>query len=236
MTIHYDDIGINEDILLDLPMTEGIGTILHDVATPARLVTLVAAPTWTALASGLMTLNFDGATQYGQCLNANCADLKFTAGDYSILCAFNWASGGDDSAIIMGRYQLDVGGWELYLYTTGALTLRHHHAGTLVPLVTGNPRSAAYSMGWAYNTNWVMGLSRVGSDVVMYRNGEPLTMFASVGGVIDPEATTYDLVIGARFTKDDNFIKNMLYRPRIIGAALTAAQHKTAYELIKGWL
>ncbi len=232
MTVHYGDLDINASMLLDLPMTEGIGTILHDVATPSRLVTLTGAPTWTALASGLMTLNFNGTTQYGQCLNADCADLGFTAGDYSILWVMNQTSG-DDSQIIIGRYQLDVGGWELYEYVTGIVTIRHHHAGTIVD---GHPRSAAYSTGWTRTNTWVGGLTRVGSSVAMYRNGEPLTVLASTGGVTDPEATTYNLYIGKRYSGLENRFKNMLYRPRIIGAALTAAQHKTAYELIKEWL
>jgi len=232
MTVHYDDLDINASMLMDLPMYEGIGTILHDVATPARLVTLVNAPTWTALASGLMTLNHDGATQYGVCANADSVDLGFTAGDYSILWVMNQTSG-DDSQVIIGRYQLDVGGWELYEYVTGIVTLRHHHAGTIVD---GHPRSAAYSTGWTRTTTWVGGLTRVGSSVIMYRNGEPLTMLASTDGVTDPEATTYDLVIGIRYSKNDNYLKNMLYRPRVVGAALSAAQHKTAYELIKEWL
>ncbi len=233
MTVHYGDLDINANMLLDLPMTEGIGTTLRDVATPSRLVTLTGAPTWTALASGLMTLNFDGATQYGVCANADSADLGFIAGSYTLLGVFNWTAGGDDSQILIGRYQINVGGWELYLYKTGSMTLRHHHAAT-TPSGEANPRSAQYSLGWAYGTGWVFGVTRVGNSITFFRDGE---LVATLGDdIVDPEATNQDLVIGTRYSKNDNFFKNMWYRPRIVGAALTAAQHRTAYELIKEWL
>ncbi len=232
MSIHYDDVSINASILLDLPMTEGIGTILHDVAKPHHLVTLVGDPTWTAQVSGLMTLNLDGETQYGVCANANCVDLGFTSGDYTILGVLNWIVD-DTSQIVIARYELSVGGWELYL-TQGApgvtnyLSLRHHHAGGAAL------RTAQYSTGWTPATTWVFGVSRSGAAIQFYRNGEPVTTIGDL--MIDPEATDQDMVIGVRYSKNANFFKSILYRPRVIGAALTASQHKTAYELIKGWL
>ena len=230
MTIHYGDMDINASILLDLSMEEGIGAILHDVATPSRLVTLVNAPTWTALPSGLMTLVLNGTDEYGQCLNADCVDLEFTSGDYTILGVVDWTIN-EFSQIIIARYELSVGGWELYLTNAASLnylTLRHHHAGG------ASFRTAAYSLGWTPGTKWVFGVTRSGASAQFYRNGEAVTTVSDV--LIDPEATTKDLVIGTRFTKGENFFKNVLYRPRIIGAALTAAQHKTTYELIKEWL
>jgi len=230
MSSHYDDIALNEDILLDLPFLEGTGIITQDVAKPHHPITLVGAPTWTALASGLMTLNFDGTTQYAQCLNANCADLGFTTEDYTILGVVNWTVD-DTDQIIIARYELSVGGWELYLTYYGGfhtMTLRHHHAAG------ASLRTGAYSRNWTPDTTWVFGVSRIGTSAQFYRNGEPVTTISD--SLIDPEATDQDLVIGVRYSKNNNFLKNMLYRPRVIGAALTAAQHKTAYELIKEWL
>jgi len=228
--IHYDDLDINASMLLDLPMTEGKGSILHDVATPSHLVTLVGAPTWTALDSGLMTLLLDGEAEYGVCLNANCGDLEFTNGDYSILGVIDWTVD-EYSQIIIARYELSVGGWELYLTQAAGgnyLTLRHHHAGGV------SLRTGAYSLGWTPGTKWLFGVSRSGSSAQFYRNGEPVETVSDE--LIDPEVTTRDLVIGCRYTKNANFFKNTLYRPRIAGAALTASQHKIAYELIKEWL
>lgn len=216
MTVHYDDIDVNEDILLDLPFREGTGAITQDVAKPHHPVTLVGAPTWTPLASNLMTLNFDGATQYLECPAADCVDLDFTTESYSIWGWFNWTFP-DDSQIIIGRYDVDgpaFSGWELYLYKTGSLNLRHHHAGTIVD---GHPRSAAYSMGWAPGVDWFFGVVRWGAYVAMFRNGVAQTVLSSTGGIRDAEACAEDLVIGTRFTKTDNFFKGMLWRPRVAG-------------------
>ena len=228
MTVLYDNIGINQGMLLDLPFREGRGIITQDVAKPHHPVTLVNTPTWTALPSGLMTLNLNGTNEYLQCLNASCADLEFTTEDYTILVVINWATG-DDSQIIMGRYAVDTGGWELYLYDDWHyyLTLRHHHAGGTAL------RSGCYSGGWAKNTNWLLGISRIGTTAFHYRNGVALP---TIGSLEDPEATTSDLVIGVRFTKDRDNFKNMLWRPRVRLGALTAEQHMIAYEQIKRWL
>jgi len=230
-SVLYDNLGINKDILLDLPFREGVGVITNDVAKPHHPVTLVGAPTWTARPSGLMGLTLDGLTEYLQCLAAQCADLDFTNGDYSLGGWIDWTVL-EFSQIIMGRYQLDSNGWELYLYNDGAtnlLTLRHHHsAGASV-------RSACYSEGWTPGTPWFYGISRSGDTAFHYRNGEPLETTHSVGGLIDPETCNQDLVIGVRTTKDANFFKGWRWRPRVWGRAVPANQWKTMYDFEKGW-
>ena len=210
----YDNLDINTNILLDLPFREGIGTITHDVAKPHHTVDLINTPTWTALDSGLMTLDFNGTSEYLEASNASTADLGFTSGDFSIGGWFNWADG-DESQIIIGRYELDVGGWEVYLYDNPNwyLTLRLHHAGGV------EVRTACYSSGWTQDTWHFMGISRTGSTAIMYRNGVALT---TTGVLEDAEATTKDLVVGCRFTKDDDYFKNKMRGMRAWSRALSA--------------
>lgn len=228
MTIHYDDVNVNEDILLDLPFREGIGTITQDLAKPHHPVTLVNTPTWTALASGLGVITLNGTNEYIQCVNASSADLGFTTGDYSIGAWFNWQTG-DDSQIIAGRYQLNVGGWEIYTYADANLylTLRHHHAGGSAT------RSACYSGPWPQDTWHFMGISRTGGgNAIHYKNGVALT---TTGDLEDPEATTRDLLLGVRYTKDTNYHKGMLFRPRIWNRIITPAEWLQMYERERGW-
>ncbi len=78
MTVLYDNLGINREILLDLPFREGTGVITHDVAKPHHPITLVNTPTWTTLDSGFQVLTLNGTNEYLQCLAASCADLDFT--------------------------------------------------------------------------------------------------------------------------------------------------------------
>ena len=225
---HYDDLGINEDMLLDLPYREATGTITQDVASPHHPIILVNTPTWATLGSGLGVLEFNGTTEYAQCATADCADLNFTSGDYSIGAWIKW-SAGDDSQIVIGRYQVSNDGWEVYLYSTGLLTLRHHHAAG------ASARTACYSDGWTYDTWHFMGISRSGAAAMFYRNGVALTTTCSVGGLIDPETNTNDLVIGVRTTKNDNYFKGQMYRPRIWDRAVTAAEWLQIYEQEDGW-
>jgi len=217
----YDSIPINEKILLDLPLREGTGVITQDVAKPHHPITLVNTPTWTVLPSGRGVITLNGTNEYLQSLNAVTGDLEPTSGDYSIGGWVYIASGGDDSQILIGRYQLNVGGWELYHYTTGIMTLRHHHAGGAAL------RSAVYSTGWAYATWYFLGISRSGASALHYRGtpGGSLKALPMIGTLEDPEATTSDLVIGARYTKDANYHKGMFWRWRYWGdKALTEAE------------
>ena len=226
----YDDLSINESILLDLPFREGTGTITQDVAKPHHPIDLINTPTWTALGSGLMTLNLNGINEYLECDTADTGDLDFTSGDYSVGGWFNWADTVHDSQIIIARYEVSDSGWEVYLTESGALrylTLRHHH------LAGASLRTGAYSLGWAYGTNWFFGISRSGTSAQFYRNGAAVTTTSDT--LIDPETCSQDLVIGTRYTKDSNYISNMLWRPRVWGRALTADDWMNIYQLEKGW-
>jgi len=233
----YDKISENADMLLDLPFYEGVGAITRDQAKPHHQdVILANVPTWDSVASGLGVLTFDGLADYFYLDDAACVDLDFIAGDYSLGCWLNWTDNAL-SQIVIARYQLDHSGWELYLTKVGApeyLTLRHHHAGTLVPPVTGNPRSGCYSIGWTPGIWWFMGLSRTGGgEAQHYQNGVALTM--STSGLVDPETCSRDLVGGIRFTKDANYYKGSMWRPRIWNRALTAAEWLTIFEAERDW-
>ena len=229
MTVLYDSRDIYKEILLDLPFREGIGIITQDVAKPHHPVTLVNTPTWTALDSGLMTLNLNGTNEYLQCVGASCTDLDFTSGDYSLGGWLNWTVN-EFSQIVIARYELSVSGWELYLTQAGALnylTIRHHHAAG------ATTRTAAFSLGWTPGTPFFFGMSRSGASAQFYRNGVAVATTSDV--LIDPETSAEDLVIGTRYTKDANFFKNMLWRPRLWPKALTALDWRALYELEHGW-
>ena len=225
MSIIYDKLGYNRHALLDLPFLEGTGVITQDVAKPHHPVTLVGAPSWSALDSHKMSLELDGATQYAQCLNAACADLGFTSSAFSIGGWFKWTSGIVSSQILIGRYELNVGGWELYLTNTGALyylSLRLHHSAGLTT------RTACYSLGWTPDVLFHFGVVRDGASAQFYRNGEAVTTVSD--SLIDPEATTRDLVIGVRYTKDANFLDGNLARLFVADEALTSEDWLNMYK------
>lgn len=227
MTVLYDNLSYNRRMLLDLPFREGVGVITQDIAKPHHPVTLVGAPSWTALPSGKMALELGGwgSGDYAQCLNADCIDLGFTSSDFSIGGWFTWEDTVEDSQILIARYELSVGGWEVYLTEVGALrylTLRLHHAGG------ATARTAAYSLGWAYNTLAHFGISKIGNTCYMSRNGVAVATVSDA--LIDPEATTQDLVIGIRYSKDANYLKGLIGRLVVAEEGLTAEDWSNIYK------
>lgn len=249
MVKHYDSISINENILLDLPFREGVGTITQDVAKPHHPLTMYdpggGSFVWGNEASGCPTLEFvavgrgDTDGVYLSCPAADTVDLDFTAGDYSIACWIKWTDIGD-SSIIIGRYWITApstfeDGWEIYLDESAGrntVSQRHSHA-SLAP----NTNSNCYSVGWTPGTWYLLGISRTGGNLypIHYRNGVPLTMAYSAAGMLDPDTCNRDLVIGTRCTKDANWFWGKHGKAlRVWGRALSADEHKYIYELERG--
>ncbi len=236
MPIHYDDSAVNEGIILDYPLREGTGALYtRDVAKPHHPITMVSAPAWTIIASGLNVLTLDGALDYLWTPAADTLDLDFTDEDYSLGMWVKFASGGPDNATPMSRFLLNNHGWELYLWG-GTLTLRHHHAGTLVPPVTGNGRSSSYSTGWAFGEWYLMGVSRAGAAGAFFRgDATSLVALTTIGTLVDPETSNGNFFIGNNHT-GANLLKGSFWRPRIwLDRALTLADWQQIYEQEKHW-
>jgi len=255
--IGYDGISIHEDILLDLPLSEGAGTVVRDQAISHHEHVNQNDPgggefVW---ARGLT----EGQNAYGRgfdwgfdarigigCLEfstsgggftdgvyldlaaVDCVDLNFIADNFSIGIWINWVDT-TWSEIVIGRYTVNASGWELYLTRVGIidyLTLRHHHAGTLVG---GNPRSACYSVGWTPGVWCLMGVSRIGGgEGLHYRNGVAVEM--TTQGLVDPETSNNDLVIGCRYTKDSYWYSGQMWRPRIWNRVLSELEWLDIFE------
>ena len=246
MTMGYDNIPENDGILLDLPFYEGGPTVTRDQGKPHHDGVDYTDPglgsfSWAAEASGLMVIEFitigggPGDGVYLDLPAADCADLDFTAGDFSVGVWINWNSTFGYSEIIIGRYGVDLDGWELYLDVSGGLNTvsqRHHH-NSLRP----NRNSNCYSTGWTPGTWAFLGVSRTGGNLypVHHRNGVPLTMSYQVSGMLDPDTCNRDLVIGCRFTKDANWYKGKMWRPRVWNRAVTAAEWLIMFEKERDW-
>jgi hypothetical protein len=214
---------LNRGLLLSLPFREGTGAVLtHDEAKPHHPISLIHAPVWTKLASGLMVLELDGANDYLECQAADSVDLDFTAGDFSLAC---WINPDDLSGtgIIMGRYELDVSGWEWYMGSGTHLSLRANHGG--VPARTSADGTSLVNAVWQ-----LVGVSRSGLYPLMYQNGQAMAMTYSAGGMLDPVTSPEDLVIGVRYTKNAAHFNGKKWNPRIWGRALAAAEWAEMFE------
>jgi len=247
----YDKLSVNHQVLLDLPFREGSGTITHDVSKVHHQPITLQDPgagsfNWTSIASGLpclelVTVGFGAADGvYLDCPAAGTGDLDFTSGDYSVACWVNHRDTGHfKPKIIVGRYGVDLDGWEVYLESdTGLvppvhyLEHRHHHA----TLGAGNLRDGCYSTGWTPDSGWsLIGISRSGLYPKHYRNGLPMDMSYGADGMRDPDTCNRDLVIGARFTKDQDWYYGYMCRLRVWDSDLSASEWLQIFNYEKHW-
>ena len=242
--IGYDKIPVNEDILLDLPLREGIGTVTMDVAKPHHPITMHdpggGSFVWTSLPSGLMVMDFvtvgggnlDGV--YMDSPGAETADLNFIAGAYSLSAWINWTSN-VWSTMIMCRNVTLVSGWEVYLNLSGGrntVSQRNSHSS-----IVGNTDSNCFSVGWTPGTWAFLGISREAGNLypMHYRNGVPLSMSYEDSGMLDSDTCASGLVVGARFTKDANWYKGLMWRPRAWNRALTETEWMNIFTAERDW-
>ena len=239
MVTLYDKIVYNEEMLLDLPFREVTGTITQDVAKPHHPMTLVDPGTgswvWDNEVSGCPTLDFvrvgSGAGEgvYIECPSASCADLDFTTGNYTFIDWINYTDTGT-SISLFNRGLPYQHGWEFYIWSN-VLQLRHNHAGGAV-----TSTGASYTGISVYIGAWTLvGVSRSGVGAQIYINGLPVTTTVSVGGLIDPETSNRDLVIGSRTTKASDWYDGKMWRPRIANEALTDEDMSNIYQVEKRW-
>ena len=193
--------------------------------------------TWVQGHTGQWLAVYNGTSSYMHLAHANTEALGITGGlldGYTIMGWINWTDT-TQSEIVLGRYELDIGGWELYLTFTGgvySLTQRHHHAGTIVD---ANPRSASNSVGWneGVTTFFTVVFQGTGTDCLHYRNGAPLAVTSSTGGIRDFESTTYQLVNGVRFSLNANWYEGTMGGLRFFPYIWTPAQIRARYHAEK---
>jgi len=229
MSISFDNLAVNRNLLLGLPFGEGAGVITQDMAKPNRLVTMTdpggGSFVWGNLATGIPYLQFvavgGGAADgvYLSCPAADTVDLNFTSGDYSIGGWINWDSTGGDSEYIIGRGVVETDGWDCYLAISGGRnTLSHRHAHATGG--AGNLKSECFSTGWTPGTWHFFGISRSGLYPLHYRDAVSLEMDYGAGTMLDPDTALRDLVIGARNSKDDHWYRGYMWNIRVWDRAL----------------
>jgi hypothetical protein len=230
MVIGYDKVDVNHQQLMALPFEEACGLSSFDRARANRELKLNGPPTWTSILTGCGVISFNSATasEYLDCSAVNTVDLNFTSEDYTLV-GWIYPCHTATSQMIMGRYAVDVDGWELYLYETPPnyyLQLRHHHA-SLFPLPA---RTGAYSNGWANDIWQLFGVTRRGGTSLHYRNGLSIEVTSSAGGLNNPDTCNRDLVIGTRHTKNADWFNGMMWNLRIWPWVLSPADMRFIFE------
>lgn len=221
MTLGYDHLSLNYELLVDLLFEEGTGTNTQDFAKPHHPgCTLTGAPTWQNLGNGLGYLDFvPGNPDYVVCLGADTADLNFTSGDFSVAAWIRPDALGNRE--ILCRESVNVDGWSFWLDTRGAMTLSTNQAA-----------AAQHTYGRIGDVaigSWVLvGASRTGATIRIYTNGVDTT--GTPDTHIDPVTAVRNLYVGISNTGVGWYDGDM-WRPRIWGRQLPASEFRLMFEM-----
>ena len=246
MTVGFDNLIFNKNLLMSLPFREGSGLITHDESKLNNILTQHipggGSFVWGNLGTGIPYLHFvpigggvgDGV--YLDCPAADTVSMNFTSGDYSVGGWINWLDlGAGQSEILIGRYQTEVDGWDLYLNISGGrntLSHRHHHSS----LGAGNLKSECYSEGWTPGEWHFMGVSRKGTDVQHFRNRIPLVMAPTPTVMLDPDTANKNMVLGARgVTLSNNWLYAMTWNLRVWNRTFSREDWATLWNREKHW-
>jgi len=234
MSIGYDKLPINHEIVLDLTFEEMIRLLAHDRAKPHHIASLLGhAPVWGRVAlSDLGILEFNGISQYLEIPAVDSQDLDFT-GDFS-LAAWIYPVYTASAMVIMCRNTTDGCGWCMFLYdnpTLGPLlSLRTNQAGS---------HSECYAAGFPDSVWQLVGFSRdsAGLTATCYRNGEALPTVLGPGGMLDPVAcvAANKALIGVQEGEGMNFYGGHKWRPRAWPIKLSAEDWKQVFEAERHW-
>ena len=217
--------------ILDIPMYEGIGTLSHDIARPPataldHTMTLTGPPTWAAWPlSNLPILSFNPAIpDFMELAAASSTDLDFQVGAFS---AIMWVY----LDALASRYLMCKGtnviGWYWYVDANGAIHLVTSQAGP-------TQQDTFSADGDLAITTWTMlGLTRVGADVILYKNGKPLDITADTH-VNPASAAALKFLVGVDNTEAANMWDGYLWRPIVFGRQINQLEMEAVFEMTRG--
>ena len=211
----YDNYVLNQELLLDLQVSEGIGTNVQDWAKPHHVCTLTGAPTWAALGNGLAYLDFVSATpDYILSAAGATADLNFTSGDFSGAVWIRPDVGGERELFSRGLASTD--GWGFYYQSATNALIFHTSQAAAMQSTIGRTGDVTVSV-WQ-----LASFSRDGATARVYLNGvETTTTYATH---IDPLTSARGLYIGTTDAAAAGWYDGDMWRPRLWGRCLTAAE------------
>lgn len=222
MTIGYDHLNVNFELLLDLLLEEGTGTLTQDWAKPHHAnPTLTGAPTWQDLDNGLTYLDFVlGNPDYILILQAASTDLDFTTGDFSVGAWIRPDALGNRD--VFSRQLTQVDGWSFWLDTNGAMVLSTNQAGAA--------QHSFGSNGDIVIGTWVfVGTTRSGASVRIYTNGVDTT--ATPATHVNPVTANRNLYVGVGNLAGAGWYDRDMWRPRIWGRQLAASEMLLTFNM-----
>jgi len=227
MSVGYDSHPLGYQCVLDLPFEEMTGLVTYCKAQTDIVATLNGVPTWQQFINGLQYLDFNPATpDWLDAPQADTTGLDFTVGDFSMMVLARM----DDLSIdryLMVRGLANTDGWLFFVEDGGEIGF-----STCQAAVTQVTRSAAGVITAA--TFFLIGMSRTGNVVRLFRNGQDVTDTA--GDHIDPLTSARELHIGVTDGEVNNPWDGGMHRPRAWSRWLEPWEHMQAFKAIEQML
>lgn len=211
-----------QNLLFYLPMREGVGTAVQDVARPRHPVTMNHDPAWTQITSGLRVLDFTKShPDYLSVAAASAIDLAFTSENFSA-CAwvmFDTLAAQPNESIFMCHGASSVAGWWFQADAVGAV-----HVFTNL---AGHRDWSSLNNGAVTTSTWyLLGFSRSGASVRIHKNGidGPLQTTGAHDAFV--ASTGYNFYVGAYNDLSKTYAHDgKVGGPRIWGRALSSREH-----------
>lgn len=221
MSRGYDNPRFNHEMMLDLQFCESTGTTTQDWSKAHQEPnTLTGVPTWTNAANDLTYLNFDSTAprEYIITLAAASTDLNFTSGAFSGAVWYYPTAGGNRYVYCKGTATT---GWVFYLNTANRMSFGTRQAA-VNQFTTGNVLTLN---AWQFT-----GFTRAGAVARIYTDGREV-MDASATHIDPDSSAAQNFYIGCTDVVGAGWMDGNLWRPRIWGRALTAAEMLAMYEI-----
>jgi len=227
MTVGFDNLSINHQLLLALPFEEMTGTITHDNGKPHHILTLTGTPpTWGSLVTGQPYISFDGAADYLQCPAANSDDLRFSTGDFTLLAwLYNTGPVGTDT--VMCQNTVDACGWEFDIDSTGKIALRTNQAGAHTEI---SAAAAFTSSAWQ-----LVGVTRHATTGQVYVNGDPAITTGTLTDAVQCGVGANIFFVGVQNGAAANFWAGYMALLRVWERAPTALEMKEVFNVERHW-
>ena len=225
MSIGYDKLSTNSQILLDLPFDEGVGDFIHDLAKPHHQFATVGPPVWSVTAGGIGYLEFGGVADFLECLAADSLDVNFTTEDFTLMAWINNPLLGG-AQLILNQGEVDVDGWEFFLFGTN-ISLRTNQAAAHTDI---SAVAALTASVWQ-----LVAVTRQGASGQFYVNGVAVT--TTLGAGLADAVTCAGgnkLLVGVQDNEITNFFQGMMARPRIWARALTDVEISEIFQRERG--
>lgn len=204
-------------MVLDLPLSEGAGIVAYSVSDNHIITTLHGAPLWAGVGILLDSANPD----WLDAPQADTTDLDFVALDFSLV---SWVIALDLSVhrYLMVRGLANTDGWLFFVQDTGRIGLATCQAGA-----TQTTFSAAGDVGVGTPAT-LIGVSRDGASVRLYRNGLDVTDAPDTH--VDPLTAARELHIGILDDEVNNPWHGGVYFPRAWNRRLEPWEHMAIFN------